>query len=133
MNGIETTGSDKIHSTLQKLIDEQTRIALFPVLAGTSVFVRACRSVSPGTTANEVGRSVKASGPVATGRAGLMKIPKRGQKGKRPHGMYLTLGTKFITPRHFIENALASSRAAAASAMVRSVDTTITRIVSSSQ
>lgn len=129
MFGIEST-SDRIMANLQKVADAQTQIARRAVSAGTAVIAKACRDASPGTTKREIGRFVKAEGAIAIGSAGLMKLPHRGQVGKGPHAVYLTKGTKFIAPRHFIENALASSRPAAEAAMERSIERSIETVVS---
>lgn len=130
MTGIESTGAKEIARNLQKIADAQTLIARGAVLSATSVMAEACRDAAPGTTKQEVGRFVEADGPVARGRAGLMKLPKRGQTGKRPHAFYLTLGTKFIAARQFIAKALSSSRPLAMTAIEKSVDRSIATIVS---
>jgi hypothetical protein len=130
MMGIAQTGGEQIASNLQKIIEAQTRIARRAVGAGVAVSVQSCREAAPGSTKNEVGGFVRAEGAVAVGRAGLMQFPKRGQVGKGPHAVYLTKGTKFIQPRHFIENALASSRPAANAAMERSIQRSIETVVS---
>ncbi len=129
MTSIETTGAAQIAANLQRIVDAQTQIARDAAGAGVSVSVQACRSAAPGSIKNEVGGYVKAQGAVATGKAGLMQYPRRGQQGKGPHGVYLDQGTKYITARHFIGQALAGSRAQAEQVMERSVERSIENLV----
>jgi hypothetical protein len=125
MPGIESNGALQIMASLQKVADSQTEIARRAVVAGTSVVAKACRTASPGTVKREVGSFVKVDGDAVVGKAGLMRFPRRGQKGKGPHGVYLEHGTKFIAARHFIANAIASSRGRAAVAMENSIKRSI--------
>ncbi len=129
--GIESNGALQLMAKMQNVADAQMKIARRAVGAGTGVMVKACRDASPGSVKNEVGRSIRVEGDVVTGKAGLMRFPKKGQS-KGPHGVYLEHGTKFIAARHFIRDALASSRNAAAIAMEKSVQRSIETIVSSS-
>lgn len=130
MPSIESNGALQIMAKMQRLADSQTEIARRAVVAGTSVVAKACRDASPGTVKREVGSFVKVEGDAVVGRAGLMKFPKRGQKGKGPHGVYLEHGTKFIAARHFIASAIASSRSRAAVAMEDSIERDIETLVS---
>lgn len=128
---IKVTGTEQILRNMQKLVEQQLRIARGAVYAGTGVLAKACRDAAPGSTKQEVGRFVRRSeGPVATGRAGLLKYPRKGQVGKGPHLIYLERGTKYIAARHYVANAIAASRERALLAMERSVNRTIETIVS---
>ena len=112
------TGADAFLKRLSDLQSDGKAIARAGISAACQEMAKACESNSPGSIKDEVGYSVKNKGDEVVGRVGLVKFPRRGQKNG-PHGVYLERGTKFITPRKFIEQALRSSRPRALAAMRR--------------
>lgn len=131
---IKVTGTEAILRNMQKIVEQQSRIARITVFVGTGVMAKSCRDAAPGSTKQEVGRFVrKSNGPIASGRVGLMKYPSyhEGRALKpTPHLYYLTRGTKYIAARRYVENALVESRSRALLAMEDSVNRTIETIVS---
>ena len=118
---IKTTGADAISQKLSRVATDQTKIARAAVSAGVGTFARAARNASKGTIKREISKTVKANGTTVTGRAGLMRFPRRGVKGKQPHGIYLEHGTRYIPAQHFVANALAGAQPAAVAAMEKAV------------
>ena len=104
-------------------------MALSVVSAGTTVFRRAAVDAVPGTIKREIGRYLKINGKRVTGRAGLMRYPKRGDGPDGPHGYYVDQGTKFITARRFIGPAMRRAIPAAMLAMQRAAERRVARVV----
>jgi hypothetical protein len=92
------------------------------------VQAQACRDASPGSVKQECGKFVRVSGIRVWGRAGLMKFPREGDGQNGPHGVYLTLGTKFIRARGFIQGALQGSQARAIAAGKAAAQRRVNRI-----
>lgn len=118
---------------LLKAIDDLERgampMAISVVSAGTTVFKRAAVDASPGTIKSEIGRYLKIVGKRVTGRAGLMRYPKRGDGQNGPHGYYVDQGTKFISARRFIGPAMRRAIPAAMVAMQRAAERRVARVV----
>ncbi len=123
---ITTTGGELILRRMQSVADAQTMIARRAVGAGVGVLAQACRDAAPGSTKQEVGGYVRSGNSSAQGVAGLRKWPRRVPYPQRwNHLLFLTRGTKFITPRRYVENALAASRPAAIAAIEQAVWRTV--------
>lgn len=114
---------------LMALAKQAPKIARAAVSAGLSTLSKSAEAASPGSIKNEVGWFVRQDGSRAWGRAGLMQYPDKEDKGKKPHGAFLTRGTKYITARHFIERALQRSIVPAGRAMRRAAASRINRVL----
>lgn len=124
---IETTGVDAVRARMLRLQESAGSISRSIVRTGCAVLASACRNAAPGTIKQEIGFHVETSGKASTGRAGLMRFPRRGQTNG-PHGIYIDQGTKYITPRRFLAAALGSSRGRALAAMRRTANLRIQSI-----
>lgn len=116
---ITLTGQNEFVDKLKALKQSSPEVERAAVVAGCAVMASACRQASRGSIVNECGFRIKEEGGKVTGRAGLVRFPRRGRKGRQPHGVYLTLGTKFYAAERFIQSALASSQQRAIAAMSR--------------
>lgn len=105
--------------------DSVSRVA---VGAGCGVLAKACKAASPGSVKQECGWYIRRNSNGYFGKAGLMQFPQRGQEGRGPHGLFLTIGTRHIVARHFIENALKSARGRAIAAARRAAHRKISRL-----
>lgn len=130
---VNTTGADVIKAKFAAVANKRLSIARSAVAAGIGVLAKVSRAAVPGTIKREIGKTIKPAGSDSvTGRAGLMKFPKRGVRGKQAHGIFLERGTKYIQPpRRYVGGALAGSRARALAAMERAVRRKVESIVSS--
>lgn len=126
--GIEVGGVDATLRKLTEISDGERSIAVASVSAGLRVFAQASRDASPGTIKDETGSYLKIAGKKVWGRAGLVKFPRRGDGQDGPHGVYLELGTKFISPRGFIRSALQSAMPSARAAMRRAAEQRIAKL-----
>jgi len=128
---IELTGSDDIMSRLGILEKQSKAVALAAVSAGLGVLASAAKQASPGTIRREVGKYIRSSGDVVTGRAGLMQFPRKGDGQNGPHGVYIDQGTKYIAARGFIGNALRGASGRAKAAMKRAAERKIAKLATS--
>lgn len=120
--GVKVTGTREVEARLLMLSNSAASIARSVVRTGCAVSAAACRNAAPGTIKREIGFSVKTSGKTSTGRAGLMRFPRRGEGQNGPHGIYVDQGTRHIAPRRFLAQALRSSRGQALAAMRRTAN-----------
>lgn len=133
MAGIQITmsGAAGIDAKLKAIMDAKLSIQRAAVSTGVSVLSSAVKSASKGTIKQEIGKWVRVAGGGVTGRAGMMRFPRRGVRGKQPHGIYLEHGTKHITAQHFVANSLNGAKSRAVSAMEMSVKKKIEQIANS--
>lgn len=112
------TGVDQLLDRVAVLSKPESAksVAMSFAYAFLGVQAKACRDASPGSIKQECGKFVRVSGTRVWGRAGLMKFPRPGDGQDGPHGVYLTLGTKFIQARGFIQGALQGSQSRAIAA-----------------
>lgn len=108
-------GVKAISQKLRQLSESGAGIASAGAAAALRVMADAASSASPGSIGEEVGWRVSEQGSSVVGKVGLGV--GAGAKAKRPHGRFLTKGTRYITARHFIRMALERSIAPAAEAM----------------
>ena len=114
----EITGLSQLQARLKYI---QTigakRIAGAALRAGAAVLRNAIQSNSPGTIPREVGtRRLKNEGNTQGIVVGL-GVARAESRVPRPHGHFLALGTRFITPRPFVRNAISSATSSVATAM----------------
>jgi hypothetical protein len=126
--GITISGADRLQQRLTAVADGEVQISRAGVVAFCVVSSNACKSGSPGSISRECGFSVKTVGGKVVGKAGLMRFPRKGDGQDGPHGVYVDQGTKFIRARHFIRQALDSSRARAMAAMRRATKAKIKQL-----
>ncbi len=122
------TGVGATSAMLSRIESQQLSIAKAAVSAGLNVMARAVRDASPGTIKQETGRYMRVSGGKVTGRAGLMRFPRKGDGQDGPHGVYVDQGTKYITPRRFAAAALRASESRAKAAAVAAVKRRIEKL-----
>lgn len=129
--GTAISGVDDLQRRLALLQspESQKAIALSVTYSGLGVIERACRNAAPGSIKQEVGKYVRVSGDRVWGRAGLIKFPRPGDGQNGPHGVYVDLGTKFITPRRFTENAISGATSTAIQAMKHAAARKIDKIL----
>lgn len=120
---------EEAKARLLRLSESAASVSRSVVRTGCAVLASACRNAAPGTIKQEVGFFVRTSGKTSTGRAGLMRFPVRGQS-RGPHGLYVDQGTRYITARRFISQALGASRGRALAAMRRTANLRIQSIAS---
>lgn len=111
---------------LRRLANAAPAIARASVGAGLSTLAKSAKRAAIGGIKQEVGWYIRRSGNKAWGRAGLMQYPERGQQG--PHGLFIDLGTKYVTARHLIGAALGRAMPAARRAMERAAQSRINRV-----
>jgi hypothetical protein len=128
---IELTGGDDIMRRLGILEKQSKAVALAAVSAGLGVLASAAKQASHGTIRREVGKYIRSSGDVVTGRAGLMQFPRKGDGQTGPHGVYLDQGTRYIAARGFIGNALRGASGKAKAAMKRAAERKIAKLATS--
>jgi hypothetical protein len=108
-------------------------VAMAFTYAFLGVQAQACKDASPGSIKQECGKFVRVAGTRVWGRAGLMKFPRPGDGQNGPHGVYLTLGTKFIRPQGFIEGALRGSQSRAIEAGKAAAKRRVERLVATAK
>lgn len=123
-----TIDSDQMLRTLNRLADNSQAVARASTAAGLSVLANACRQQSPGSVKEECGWFIRNDGERVWGRAGLMRFPKQGDGQNGPHGLFLTIGTRYIVARHFIENALRGAAPRARAAAKRAAERKIAKL-----
>lgn len=121
-------GSDELISNIERIQKSGKSIAMSTVNAGLTVYANAAKNASPGTIKQETGKYLRVNGEKVSGRAGLIRFPRRGDGQDGPHGVYLELGTKFISPRGFIRSALQSAMPSARAAMRRAAEQRIAKL-----
>lgn len=99
-------GFAELDRNLQRLQQSALSIAGAAVAAGLGTLQRAGQDASPGTIKLEFGKRRKRVGTKVVGKVGLEVGRVR---SKRPHGHFLTLGTKYIVARHFVRTAFESA------------------------
>lgn len=127
---MEVTGGDEIMKRLGSLEKQSKAVSVAAVSAGLGVLSNAAKQASPGTIRREVGRYIRSNGDVVWGRAGLMQFPRQGDGQHGPHGVYLDQGTKYISARQFIGNALRGASGRAKAAMKRAAERKIAKLAS---
>ena len=127
---MEATGGDDLMKSFVMLEKQSKSVALAAVSAGLGVLASAAKQASPGTIRREVGRYIRSSGDVVTGRAGLMQFPRPGDGQNGPHGVYLDQGTKYIAARGLISSALRGASGRAKAAMKRAAERKIAKLAS---
>ena len=125
---MDIKGGDELLKRLGVLSDSSVAVSRAAIGAGCSVLANACRAASPGTIKKECGWYLRTEGNRVRGRAGLMQFPRPGDGQDGPHGAYVTLGTKYIIARRFIENALKSARPQAIAAAKRAAERKISKL-----
>lgn len=118
-----------LKSELTVLEDSGASIAKTAAAAAVDTLKKAAVAAAIGTIKREVGGFVKQVGDEVIGRVGLMAFPKRGQKGKGPHGIYLESGTKYIVARHMISMAMDMAIARALDAAERAAEKKMNQIL----
>lgn len=114
---IQTTGMNAVQAKLNAIASKQSQIERAAVGAGTAVIARAVKSASKGTIKRETGGYVRTVASHFVGVAGLLKFPRRGVRGRQPHGVFLDQGTRYITAQRFVSNAIKSATPRAQAAM----------------
>lgn len=103
---VTTRGVKAVDAKLSRLIRGGPGISRATVNAGLQVLSTAAKAASQGSIKGEVGWYSRILGGVASGVAGLLRLPRRGDRQGGPHGFFLDQGTKYIPARHTIGNAL---------------------------
>lgn len=125
---LEVHGTDELLAAFDNIGKNAKAVAVSGVSAALSVLASAARRASPGTVGRECGKRLSANGDVVSGRAGLMRFPRRGDGQNGPHGVYLDQGTRYIAARGFIGSALSQSRGAAIAAFKRAGERRLTKL-----
>lgn len=129
---MEIKGGDELLKQLNVLANSSQAVSRAAIGAGCSVLANACRAASPGSVKDECGWFLRTEGDRVWGRAGLMRFPRPGDGPDGPHGAFLTLGTKYILARRFIETALKSSRQQAIAAAKRAAERKVAKLANQS-
>lgn len=101
----ELEGMTRLLRELEGLEEHAPAIARAAVGAGLSTLARAARTAAVGTIKTETGWYIRQTTNRIWGRAGLMQFANPGDKDA-PHGLFLDIGTKYITARHNISKAM---------------------------
>lgn len=125
MSSIE--GLDKLTKELEGLEEHAPAIARAAVGAGLSTLARAARNAAVGTIKTETGWYIRQQTNRIWGRAGLMQYANPGE-ADAPHGLFLDLGTKYITARNNISKALIDAAPRALKAAERAAERKIKSI-----
>ena len=107
---VELVGTEGVIEKLKALADHRVDVAVSAVRAGVRVFQSSARKAVKGTIKREITGWMKRTEEGAEGGAGLTKFPRRGVRGRQPHGVYLEHGTKYITANHNVARSLSSAR-----------------------
>jgi HK97 gp10 family phage protein len=129
---INTTGADDLLAKLDAIKNADAKLSRAAVGAAVRAFANAAKAAAPGSVKKEIRLTIRVKSGKITGRAGLMKIPKRGQR-HGPHGVFLERGTKYITARRFINNALQAATPVAAVAARVAVERKLSSLVEGPQ
>jgi HK97 gp10 family phage protein len=128
--GTQVSGSDELLAKLSEMQKGSTSVAAATVSAGLNVLAKAAKEAAQGSIKEECGKFMRVRDGEATGRAGLIKFPRKGDGQNGPHGVYLERGTKFISARRTIASALKSAKPAAIATMRRAAEDKLEQMAS---
>lgn len=117
--GIEIDGGDELEAMLSKLSDREfaASVARSAVRSGMKVLRKAAIRASPGLVKLEYSQKLLSRTAQATGLVGLGANGYRASL-KRPHGIYLELGTPYIAARGFARSAFSQASPKARARMI---------------
>lgn len=124
---VTTTGLAELDAKFAAVIAQAEQVQKSATRAAAMVLASAARRAVPGTIKQEIGKYMLGT----KARAGLLRFPQRGVRGRQPHGVFLDYGTKFIQPRRWVANALSAAQPQAEAAAQRAASRKIESIFSS--
>ena len=126
---LQLSGDADLLAKIEAIEKSSHVLAKSALYAGLGTLASAAKNASPGSIKQETGFRVYKTADPPKGYAGLIRFPRRGDGQNGPHGVYLELGTKFITARRFIATALRGAIPRALEAMRQAAERRVQRII----